>query len=163
ESSPRGLGVPGDRPPDRADRSQARAQAQARAPGRARRPQKGRSRCRFRCRPPKSRRPLPTSTACLLIGRSKTTIRQPWSETSPRRATTARLSAPSKWKGSGARHSPLNENVFLDYGTHPSLNFRAGGDFTFACWMKSTSKSGMLISQRHSKDDGPEIDFFFVD
>lgn len=57
----------------------------------------------------------------------------------------------------------LNENVFLDYGTHPSLNFRAGGDFTFACWMKSTSKSGMLISQRHSKDDGPEIDFFFVD
>src|SRR5262249_11254583 len=55
----------------------------------------------------------------------------------------------------------FNENVFFDYGTHPSLNFPAAGDFTMACWVKTTSAAGMLISQRNSKDDGAAVNLFF--
>ncbi len=54
----------------------------------------------------------------------------------------------------------FDKDAFFDYGSHPSLNFP--GPFTFACWVKTQSASGMLISQRHSRDDGADIDLFLA-
>jgi hypothetical protein len=49
---------------------------------------------------------------------------------------------------------------YFDYGTGTALNFPANGAFTLACWVKTTAAAGTLISQRHSKDDGADIDLF---
>jgi hypothetical protein len=49
------------------------------------------------------------------------------------------------------------DRSWLDYGTGPALNFPAGGAFTLACWVKTASATGTVISQR-SSDDGAAID-----
>jgi hypothetical protein len=49
---------------------------------------------------------------------------------------------------------------YLDYGAGPGLNFPNGGAFTLACWVKTVAAEGTVISQRHSKDDGADIDLF---
>jgi Concanavalin A-like lectin/glucanases superfamily len=66
----------------------------------------------------------------------------------------------------GARGSALlfeKDGDYLDYGDSPLLNFNAGAPFTFAGWVKSTAVRGAIVSQRHSKDGGANIDLTLND
>jgi hypothetical protein len=54
------------------------------------------------------------------------------------------------------------KDAYFDYGTHPSLNFPANGAFTLALWFKTSSATGVLLSQRHSTDQGADIDLFLA-
>jgi hypothetical protein len=56
----------------------------------------------------------------------------------------------------------LNGGAFFDYGSHPSLNFPAHGPFNMACWVNTTAASVVLISQRHSREDGANIDLLLA-
>ncbi len=51
----------------------------------------------------------------------------------------------------------LRVKTGLDYGDAADFNFPANAGFTFACWLKTTAKSGTVFSQRHSQDDGAVI------
>ena len=46
----------------------------------------------------------------------------------------------------------------VDLGGSSALNFAAGTPFTYAGWFKTTTGFGMLVSHRHTNEEGPVID-----
>ena len=52
----------------------------------------------------------------------------------------------------------LSNPYCFDYTADHRLNFPAGADFTLACWVKTASANGMLLSQRNSREGGAVID-----
>jgi hypothetical protein len=52
---------------------------------------------------------------------------------------------------------------YVDFGSAPALNFKAGAPFTFAGWVRTARPSGTVLSLRSSKDGGPLIDLFIDD
>jgi serine/threonine-protein kinase len=54
------------------------------------------------------------------------------------------------------------EDSYLAYGTSPDFNFGANAPFTFAGWVKTTAQGGAIVSQRHDRIDGADIDVELV-
>jgi hypothetical protein len=63
---------------------------------------------------------------------------------------------PDGVKGGAARFNAQNASWF-DYGNSADFNFGAGGDFTFAAWVRTSSLSGAVLSQRNGGNERPEI------
>lgn len=51
----------------------------------------------------------------------------------------------------------------FDYGDSPQFNFKARAAFTFAGWLQTRERSGVIVAQRNSKDGSPVIDISVKD
>jgi hypothetical protein len=49
-------------------------------------------------------------------------------------------------------------NSYVEYGDFPEGNFAANESFTLALWFQTRAATGIIVSQRHSKFDGPLIE-----
>jgi hypothetical protein len=50
------------------------------------------------------------------------------------------------------------QNVYFDYGSGPAFNFAANAPFTITGWIQTKAAVGTIVSQRNSKDGGPDIE-----
>jgi hypothetical protein len=51
-----------------------------------------------------------------------------------------------------------DQNVYFDYGSGPAFNFAAKATFSITGWIQTKAAVGTIVSQRHSKDGGPDIE-----
>lgn len=47
---------------------------------------------------------------------------------------------------------------WFDYGNDPAFNFPANGPFTITGWLQTTAAVGVIVSQRNTRDGGPDIE-----
>jgi len=51
-----------------------------------------------------------------------------------------------------------DQNVYFDYGSGPAFNFAAKSPFSITGWIQTKAAVGTIVSQRNSKDGGPDIE-----